>query len=67
VLSNEGKKIREFWKPENEVNRTNERHVRKALKAVDIEEHSISYFLYLPAYKVHHKKVAKALKLIGGK
>jgi hypothetical protein len=62
MLSNEGRKIREFWKPNNKLNRTNERHLRKALQAANIEEHSISYFLYLPAYKDDHKKILKILK-----
>jgi hypothetical protein len=66
MASNEGKKIRDFWKPKNEISRVNERHIRKALKTADIEEHSISYFLYLPEYKPHHNKVLKALKLKGG-
>jgi hypothetical protein len=66
MLSNEATKIRKFWKPKNKLNRTNERHIRNAMKAANIEEHSISYFLYLPAYKADHKKVLKVLKSIGG-
>lgn len=63
MLSKEAKQIREFWKPSGELNRANERHLRKALHQANIEEHSISYFLYLPAYKSDHKKIAKLLKL----
>jgi hypothetical protein len=65
MLTDEGKKIRDFWKPKNVLNRTNERHIRNALKKANIEEHSISYFLYLPAYKSDHKKVLKILKSRG--
>jgi hypothetical protein len=62
MLSNEGRKIRDFWKPQGKLNRTNERHIRKALKVANIEEHSISYFLYLATYKADHKKILKLLK-----
>lgn len=66
MLSNDGKKIRGFWKPKGKLNRVNERHLRKAMKVANIEEHSISYFLYLPTYKGDHKKIVKALKSIRG-
>jgi hypothetical protein len=36
------------------------------MKVANIEEHSISYFLYLPTYKDDHKKIVKALKSIRG-
>jgi hypothetical protein len=65
MASNEGEKIRDFWKPKNEINRINERHIRKAMKTADCEEHSISFFLYHPVYKPHRNKVLKALKLKG--
>jgi hypothetical protein len=65
VLSNEAKKIREFWKPGNEINRGNEKHIRKALKTAGIEESSISYFLYHPVHKDGHKKILEILKLTG--
>lgn len=65
MSSTEAKKIRDFWKPKGEVNRVNERYLRKAMKAADIEEQSISYFIHLPQYKNHYKKVLKAIKSKG--
>lgn len=66
MLSNAGRKIREFWKPKGKLNRANERLIRKALQGANIEEHSISYFLYLPAYQDDHKQILKALKSVKG-
>jgi hypothetical protein len=63
MISKDAERIRGYWKPDNEVNRTNERRIRKALHDANIEEHSISYFLYLSAYKKDHKKILKALKI----
>jgi hypothetical protein len=63
MISKDADKIRDYWKPDNQVNRTNERRIRKALHDANIEEHSISYFLYLSAYKKDHKKILKALKI----
>jgi hypothetical protein len=62
MLSKEASEIREFWMPKNKINRVNERYIRKAMRASEVEEHSISYFLYISGYDKQHKNVLAALK-----